>query len=273
VTVPRALFAGPGARRALVDGARGQVELVLSGGGGYVRLATTSTTHTTGSSEWVLLTRPGAPFGPLSVAVDGIDRLSLEPGTRVQVTRGLLLVDDRAVSLERMRDRPCTGARARAGAVVACASLPRPPVTLDAGLAALADGRAADGVVLLAGLGEGLTPAGDDVLAGYAAARFAFGTPVELSLLAAGRSSELGLAYLRCAERGELPYAPLRAWGASSGIAIAWGINAAALQLTQRVDPRGVGDARIPVGDLHIQGRGDRRLRRAPRSLVGCPAV
>jgi hypothetical protein len=233
VTVPRALFAGPGARRALVDDALGEVAVEFSGGGAYVRLATTSTTHTTGSSEWVLLTRPGAPFGPLSVAVDGIDRLCLEPGARVGVTRGVLLVDDGAVSLERMRDRPCTVARARA--VVACASLPRPAVALDAGLAALADGRAADGVVVLAGLGEGLTPAGDDVLAGYAAARFAFGSPVELSLLAAGRSSELGLAYLRCAERGELPDAPLRSWGASSGIAIAWGINAAALQLTERV--------------------------------------
>ena len=36
--VARALFAGPGARRALVDGSRGHVELVLSGGGAYVRL-------------------------------------------------------------------------------------------------------------------------------------------------------------------------------------------------------------------------------------------
>ncbi len=28
----------------------------------------------------------------------------------------------------------------------------------------------------------------------------------------------------------------LRSWGASSGVALAWGINAAVLQLTERVD-------------------------------------
>ena len=48
----RALYAGPGARRALVDGARGQVELVLRGGGGYMRL---------GSSDWLLLPGPTRP--------------------------------------------------------------------------------------------------------------------------------------------------------------------------------------------------------------------
>src|SRR3954447_19882822 len=95
----------------------------------------------------------------------------------------------------------------------------------------------------LAGRGEGLTPAGDDVLAGYAAWRSA-----TLSPLAAGRASPLGLAYLRCAERGELPevvarlVAAIRAgdaesarrraralsrWGASSGAAMLWGVASA----------------------------------------------
>ncbi|MBV8218426.1 MAG: DUF2877 domain-containing protein [Solirubrobacterales bacterium] len=258
MTVPRSLFAGPGARRALGDGARGEVAVAFSGGGAYVRL---------GRSEWVLLARPDVPFGPLSVAIEGLDCRSLEPGAPVEVTRGLLLVDDRAVSLERMRVRPCTAERA--GAVVALASSASPPAALDAGLAALASGRVADGVALLAGLGEGLTPAGDDVLAGYAVGRLALGRPVAISAMASGRSSPIGLAYLRCAERGELPDAPLRSWGASSGVAIAWGINAAAAQLTERVELRGVGDARIPVGDLRVQGRGDRRFRRAPRCLVG----
>jgi Protein of unknown function (DUF2877) len=261
VTVARALFAGPGARRALVDGARGEVEIALQGGS-YVRL---------GSAGWVLLTRPGAPFGPLSVAVDRLHRLELRPGAPAEVTRGALLVGERALSLERMRDRPSPAAASHEASAAPCVSLSGPPASLEAGIAALAAGRVTDAVRLLAGLGDGLTPAGDDVLAGYAAARLARGSPVApaLSTLASGRSSPLGLAYLRCAERGELPDAPLRSWGASSGIAISWGINAAVLQLTQRVNVRGVRDARIQVGDLRVQGRGDRRLRRAPRRLVG----
>ncbi len=220
----RALYAGPGARRALVDGARGQVELVLRGGGGYLRL---------GSSDWLLLAGRDPPFGPLSIAVDRLEALDLHPGAPAEVMRGRLLVGDRVLSLERMRDRPC--AVAGPGSAAACASLPPPPASLEAGIAALAAARMTDAVRLLAGLGEGLTPAGDDVLAGYAAARFASGSLMApaLSTLASGRSSPLGLAYLRCAERGELPDAPLRSWGASSGIALAWGINAAVLQLSR----------------------------------------
>jgi hypothetical protein len=74
-----------------------------------------------------------------------------------------------------------------------------------------------------------------------------------LSALAAGRASPLGLAYLRCAELGELPDAGarllsairrgsavdalasvdrLRDWGASSGVALGWGIVTAALAIT-----------------------------------------
>jgi hypothetical protein len=106
-----------------------------------------------------------------------------------------------------------------------------------------------DAVRLLAGRGEGLTPAGDDGLAGYAGWAAATGATPELSALAAGRASPIGLAYLRCAERGELP-APaaatiaavlagdreaaarrarvLRRWGGSSGSALLWGIGAGA---------------------------------------------
>jgi Protein of unknown function (DUF2877) len=91
-----------------------------------------------------------------------------------------------------------------------------PPGFLGRGITALAAGRVRDAVHAHAGLGEGLTPAGDDVLAGYAAARGALGAlgapegvalngSVPLSTLAAERSSALGLAYLRCAQRGELP--------------------------------------------------------------------
>lgn len=223
MTVARALFAGPGARRALVDGARGEVELVFGGRGAYVRL---------GPSDWILLAAPSAPFGPLSVAVDGLDRLELRPGMPAEVTRGQLRLGDRSLALERMRGRRCPGADP--GSAASCAAVADPPVSLEAGIAALVAARVTDAVRLLAGLGDGLTPAGDDVLAGYAAARFALGRPVAISPMAAGRASPLGLAYLRCAERGELPDAPLRSWGASSGFALAWGINAAVWQLSGR---------------------------------------
>jgi hypothetical protein len=58
---------------------------------------------------------------------------------------------------------------------------------------------------LLGGLGPGLTPAGDDVLAGIVLARHVYGAD-ETRLRAAVdlvRSTELSLAYLRWAARGQ----------------------------------------------------------------------
>jgi hypothetical protein len=254
MSVARAMFAGPGARRALIDGARGQVELVPRGAA-YVRL---------GSSGWLLLARGDASFGPLSVAVDGFDRLDLHPGTPARVIRDRLVLAADAVTLERVRARRAvpigaTSPRSRdlpamrRAAAAAHTGLPSPPAALLPGLAALTVGRVGEAVRLLAGLGEGLTPAGDDVLAGYAAAQVMLAAPVALSPAAEGRSSALGLAYLRCAERGELPEAGarlltairrgsvtaaqvsasrLRSWGRTSGAALGWGINAAVAQAT-----------------------------------------
>jgi hypothetical protein len=253
MTVARAMCVGPGARRALIDGATGEVEVVLSRGA-YVHLE---------PSDWLLLSGPGAPFGPLSLVVLGLEELYLRPGLRARVREGLLVLGEDAVSLERVRDRRAVGVgrstadltAIRSAAAAARSELPAPPAPLHDGIAALAAARPSDGVGLLAGLGEGLTPAGDDVLAGYAAARFALGAPVPLSPTAAGRSSALGLAYLRSAERGELPdvgadllsaivrgsvaaaraaVTPLRSWGATSGAALGWGIDAAAMQSTER---------------------------------------
>lgn len=241
----RALFAGPGVRRALRPGRTGVIELVLSGG-----------TYVRAGADWLLVTAPQAPFGPLSVAVVGLGWDALRPGQRTLVEAGRLLLGGQSVSLERMRERGCAAAapRARAGAagdaaaaVLAVAG--RAPEELGPGLRALRHRRVREGVRQLAGRGDGLTPAGDDVLAGYAAWRHAAGTPVPVSALAAGRSSALGHAYLRCAERGELPDAgaaalaalqagdreaaataahALRGWGASSGIALLWGLGAGA---------------------------------------------
>ncbi len=143
-----------------------------------------------------------------------------------------------------------TGAGSAAAAMAALADLPEPPQRLRPGIAMLAAGRIRDSVRALAGLGEGLTPEGDDVLAGAAAALFWLRSAAteSISTLADGRASPLGLAYLRCAERGELPdgaaqllgairggsprgvaaaLTSVRSWGASSGTALAWGICAA----------------------------------------------
>src|SRR5262245_27782418 len=227
--------------RLLRRGGFGAVELVLSGGA-YLRFG----------DEWLLVTAPGSPFGPLTLAVAGLERAELRHGQPARFRPGRLAIGPQVVSLARARERrsvaaPVSGppADVRGWALQGGS----PPAELEPGLRALEHGLVARGVRLLAGRGTGLTPAGDDVLAGYAACRHSAGKPVEISASAAGRSSPLGLAYLRCAERGELPdpgaelltalAAPsprraeraavgLRDWGASSGAALAWGIFAGA---------------------------------------------
>jgi hypothetical protein len=240
----RGLFAGSGALRALRPGRTGAVELVLTGGA-YVRIG----------DDWLLLADPDAPFGPLSLAVAGLPSLTLRPGQRALVQPGRLVLGAHSVGLERVRERrpppsppPGREAAAAEAAAAALAVTGGPPDDLVFGLRALRRGRTREGVRHLAGRGEGLTPAGDDALAGYAAWRHATGSPAPLSALAAARSSPLGGAYLRCAERGELPDAgaavlaavrtgdpsaaataagALRDWGATSGAALLWGIGAA----------------------------------------------
>ena len=260
----RAMFASPAASRALVDGRIGAVE-TMTRGGTYVSLG----------DDWLLLVGPSEPSGPLTLTVQGMATTDMAPVSPVEVSDGRLIIGGQAVSLERMRVRRqpsraptsvwSADAVARAAAV-AMAELPAvatsAPVAprLRRGVDALATGSLVKAVEELAGLGEGLTPAGDDLLAGYAAWRVTEGDPaandgvgsadaLRLSVLATGRSSPLGLAYLRCAERGELPDAGarlvdairhgsvaavqaaipgLRAWGTSSGVALGWGIVAAA---------------------------------------------
>jgi hypothetical protein len=241
----RAPFAGPGALRGLLRGGRGVVALVLERGA-YVRLET----------HWLFTAQPEVPFGPLSLAVVELQWDELRPGQAVHSEPGLLLLGDQAVSLERLRERrPPVATRAAHGSAATVSAAAAavevtgpPPRSLAVGLHALRRGRIRDGVRRLAGRGEGLTPAGDDVLAGYAAWRHSIGAPAPVTALAAGRSSPLGRAYLRCAERGELPDAgaallaalnggdpraaasaaqALRGWGTSSGSALVWGMCAA----------------------------------------------
>jgi len=237
----RALLAGPGALRALRDGAAGEVELAF-GGGGYVRLETGR----------VLLAGPRAPAGPLSLLVAGLPQGGLRPGTPAAVGRRRLEVGGLEVVLEGARTpappRPEPLRSGWASALAAAlARVPSPSADLAPGLRALATGELERGAAALAGRGDGLTPAGDDVLAGYAAWSWSSCCPVAFDDTAG--CAPFGRDYLRCAERGELP-APaeavlaavrlgdalaaarraggLRSWGASSGAALLWGMAAAA---------------------------------------------
>jgi hypothetical protein len=262
MSAPRAVVASPAATRALVDGRLGAVQVVLSAG-----------TYLTLDEDWLLVGEPAAgAFGPLSLAVDGMAQLKVAPGMPVEVSGRQLIVGGVPISLERVRERPSprVGRGAVAGPdAITCAvdavfaELPPVSPVLRRGVDALAAGALVEAVALLAGAGEGLTPAGDDVLAGYAGWHASCGdldqSPA-LSVLAAGRCSPLGLAYLRCAERAEVPAAAarlvdairrgspdevrlavpgLRQWGASSGLALGWGVAAAARD-------RAVGEPRDP---------------------------
>jgi uncharacterized protein DUF2877 len=215
--MPRTLWAGSG----VTFRGEGEVEVAIHPGG-YVRLG----------DDYVLLAIPRAPRGPLSVLVAGLE--PLRPGEPAWVDDALhvggqtipLVAPARPAVLGPLRP----GWRAALNA--ALEEIPAPPAWVSTG-----------DVTALAGRGEGLTPAGDDVLAGYAAWR---GEPI--SARVADRCSPIGLAYLRCAERGELPepvarvVAAIRAgdaeasrrraralsrWGASSGAAMLWGIAGA----------------------------------------------
>ena len=93
--------------------------------------------------------------------------------------------------------------------------------------------------IRLAGRGSGLTPAGDDILAGYAAGLTLFHgrrqEAEEIAAVAAPRTSSLSATLLRHAARGELPEPahrlledgdpePLRRFGHSSGRALLLGL-------------------------------------------------
>jgi hypothetical protein len=241
----RGVRAGPGAWRAIGDGMAGTVAVGVAGGV-YV---------TTTTGQWLLVTGPRALLGPLSLQLARAVRTQWRPGERVGVSDGILTIgadqiDVRGVHVDPVPRMPECGPDAAAAMACACAALPRPPAALLPGLAALAAGETAAAVVALAGHGDGLTPTGDDVLAGYCAWRWADAAddPDIVLELARVRATPLGLAYLRCAARGELVDVAARlmaavrgaelglvmqraralsGWGASSGAALCWGMDAA----------------------------------------------
>ncbi len=224
------------------------------GGGGYLRLP----------GGFVLLAPAGSPRGPLTLIVERLSApavsmpvtISAEP-PRLTVGRAAISLASLPIGAAPVRPAWTAGPPAVTAARSALAVVASPPPELQRGLRALARGSWTDGVQALAGLGEGLTPAGDDVLAGHAAWRWATGAPVAVDALAVGRCSPIGLAYLRCAARGELPRffdrvlravaagdAPAaareatraRTWGASSGAALVWGLTAGVAGLQRGED-------------------------------------
>jgi hypothetical protein len=293
----RALRAGRGAGRALRAGGHGLVEIAL-GSGGYVRLG----------ERRILVTGPRAPLGPLSLLVGGLPRAGLRPGWPAALEAGdgaaasgageggaasragdsaaalgrprlasVLVIGPLRIALDAVREAPPPPAEPcrpgwRVALHAALAACPAPPAELHPGLTALAERRTAEAFRALAGRGEGLTPAGDDVLAGWSAWRWAQDASARAPGPRAAGSrrtpgfdrwaraharraaadaccAPLGLAYLTCAERGELPDPAARtlqairaghgraaarrarlltAWGSSSGAALVWGMAAAA---------------------------------------------
>lgn len=235
----RALVAGPGAWRALGPDASGMLEIAL-GAGGYARM---------GADGWFLVAPARAPFGPLTLAVAGLGRVRAEPGWPIRLEGDVLEIGPHRIRLAGVQEARSCSVTALGGTLAPPAG--PPPATLLSGVRALATGDVVRAVALLAGRGEGLTPVGDDVLAGFAGWMAAAGAPVPMSRLAHDRSPPISLAYLRCAERGELPVAAvrlvdalaagdraaaarrarvLRRWGGSSGRGLIWGF-AAAVQL------------------------------------------
>jgi hypothetical protein len=255
VTGARALRAGPGAVRALRAGGTGRVELVL-GSGGYVAL---------GTRGWLLLGPPRVQHGPLSVHVAGLR--PLVDGAPARVANGWLEVGEQRIALAGMRltrRRPLAGD----GDPRAVPGVPAggTPPALAPGVAALARADLESAVDLLAGRGEGLTPAGDDVLAGWAGWKAAAGAPVAVADAAAGRTTALSVAYLRCAERGELPEP------AEALIGALWaGDAAAARRSARRLAGWGATSGRAIMLGMAVAGGAARTGRARPAPAPRCP--
>ena len=201
---------GPGAARAVLAGARcaarASVEFALHPGG-YVRL---------GEDGWLLVAVPRAPRGPLTLLVAGLEAAPLARATRPRSTSGRVCVSGalqhRRSNAQLPAPRRRTTLGARAAPRLACARWRAALAAVAAGAAprsrpasprcARGDDRrgrrwrspaAATGSRPRATTSSPATPRW----------RHAPGAPVALA--DAARCSPLGLAYLRCAERGELP--------------------------------------------------------------------
>jgi hypothetical protein len=162
------------------------------------------------------LTAPDVPLGPLHARV--AFPLGLEKGRPVVAKGGRLHAGGRAMSSTGVWRGPLPDSEALATTVPLAdevlgratpSALLRAPCrpALDRATACLEKGELDGAASALGGAGPGLTPAGDDALAGIlVAARARFGVAAEDELLevaGAVRTSHLALAFLRWAARGQ----------------------------------------------------------------------
>ncbi len=182
----------------------GVVEFALHPGG-YIRFG----------DDFILVATPRSPRGPLTLVTTGLHAAPLRPGERAWIDDALHVGPHTIPLTPTPCPRPILGAGWRAALDV----IPKPPL-------------------VGAGVGEGLTPVGDDILAGRAFVRGLHKGSDPLC-------SPLGAAYIRCAARGELPEVVARVlespdeatarrrakavaqWGSSSGAAMLWGVASA----------------------------------------------
>lgn len=232
----------PGAARVLAIDAQGMVAIEVIGGA-WVELG----------SGWVHIARERSWLGPLTARI-APDLPHLTPGAPVTVAGGVLRVEgvvvDLAAPVVTGESPGPLGAGWQAALAAVAAAVPRPGALLWPGIAALAAGDLDAAAGRLTGLGPGLTPEGDDVLAGAAAWFHAAGDPRAAAALVARaqHTTPLSAALLNCAARGELvdvgmalvrgirsgdrrlaarQAQALSGWGASSGRAIVAGLAAA----------------------------------------------
>lgn len=214
----------------------------------------------------VALTTTAAPRGPLHIRVAALPDVS--PGRPALVDATALRIGKSAYELDAPRWSRAlpTGAALGVARAVAGDWLPdrgpaldlgsgEPAVLPAAALQALRRGALLEFAALVGGRGPGLTPAGDDVLAGVLlAARALGGGSPRMLLRCADRAptNDIARAFLLCAANGRCiepahdllaglaaadPPAvgsaldTLREFGSSSGAALAYGIRTALLEL------------------------------------------
>lgn len=213
----------------------------------------------------LVLTTPALPRGPLHIRVPRLP--SVSPGDAVSVDDETLRVADDAFTFdapvwspELPQPAPLAAARNLARAWLSPVVPPlgvagtQPAVLPSGTLVALRGGDLCELGARLGGRGPGLTPAGDDMLAGALLVAYGMWSqlPAPGDLLRGVATNDIALAFLRCAARGrciepahELLAALARAdqpatnstlvvlssFGSSSGTALAFGIRAALLEL------------------------------------------
>lgn len=239
-------------------------------GSGRVRASFTQALYLQLPGGLVALTTTAAPRGPLHIRVAALPEVC--PGRPVLVDATALRIGESAYALDAPRWSQAlpTGAALALARVVARDWLPDRGPALDLGAGkpavlpadvaqALRRGALLEMAALVGGRGPGLTPAGDDVLAGalLVARALGIGSP-RMLLRCAGLvpTNDVARAFLLCAASGRCiepvhdllagiatanqpavrtALDTLREFGSSSGAALVYGIRTALLELP-RVD-------------------------------------